>query len=243
MDSLRISLIIIGIIILLALYFGSQFLSKKRQLKQQARQAPMFDMAAVGDQQVTPESTPDDISNAPIIAEREVASEPKEAVAEGVQPEVTTPDDDTVSPVQAAAKPALPAVIALHIVAKQGDFAGADLVKAANLAAMRYGEMEIFHFLGATQGALTFSMANMLEPGTFDLENLNGFTTPGVLLFMESELQDDLSTSLNSMAKVARNICERLDAQLCDEHRRPFDIEQLDAWKSDLLHRAPQNNS
>ncbi|MCF6218620.1 MAG: hypothetical protein L3J62_08640 [Gammaproteobacteria bacterium] len=233
MDSLRISLIIIGIIILLALYFGSQLLSKKRQLKQQPRQTPRFDKAATGDQQTIPESTPVETSEAPIVAEREAVSEPKKAVVEVAQPEITTPDDIAAAPT--AAKPSLPAVIALHIVAKQGDFAGADLVKAANLAAMRYGEMEIFHFLGATQGAITFSMANMLEPGTFDLDNLNGFTTPGVLLFMESDLQDDLATSLNSMAKVARNICERLDAQLCDDHRRPFDLQQLDAWRADLI--------
>ncbi len=234
MDSLRISLIIIGIIILLALYFGSQFLSKKRQLKQQPRQAPLFDETAAGDQKSIPDA---EISDVPILAERETACEPKEAEVEVVQAE-TPPTDDTAAPTPAAAQSTIPAVIALHIVAKQDDFVGADLVKAANLAAMRYGEMEIFHFLGATQGAITFSMANMLEPGTFDLDNLNGFTTPGVLLFMESDLQDDLTASLNSMAKVAKNICERLDAQLCDERRRPFDIQQLDAWKADLLNNS-----
>ncbi len=236
MDSLRISLIIIGIIILLALYFGSHFLSKKRQLKQQPRQAPLFDEATAGDQKAAPKSTPAEISSAPILAEREMASEPKEAVDEVVQAETPqVADTSAPTPTSTAAQSTIPAVIALHIVAKQDDFVGADLVKAANLAAMRYGEMEIFHFLGATQGAITFSMANMLEPGTFDLDNLNGFTTPGVLLFMESDLQDDLATSLNSMAKVAKNICGRLDAQLCDERRRPLDIQQLDAWKADLL--------
>ena len=81
----------------------------------------------------------------------------------------------------------------------------------------------------------TFRMANMLEPGTFDLENLNGFTTPGVLIFMESEQQDDLTSSVNSMLKVARSICERLDGQLCDGRRQPMNSKQLERWKTDLL--------
>ncbi len=261
MDSLRISLIIIGVVILLALFFGSKFISKRRGSQQSNRKAPAFDEQSPQDLpdqsdewEVIPlksseqsPSTPAPakvVDATPTVAdEREAATVPESrvevAAAESAPAdkfdELDKPAEPHASNEQPTAIPAVPAVIALHIVAKEGEFIGAELVKAANLAAMRYGEMDIFHFLGATSGAVTFRMANMLEPGTFDLENLNGFTTPGVLLFMESGQQDELATSLESMIKVARSICDQLDGQLCDEQRRPMEIKQLTTWKADLL--------
>ncbi|VAW89308.1 Cell division protein ZipA [hydrothermal vent metagenome] len=252
MDSLRISLIVIGIIILLALFFGSKLIPKKRDSQQPGRKIPSLDEQTPPDQsdqsdewEVIPLKSSDQSSSTPAPAEVADATPvvtddlKAESVLEN-SVEVTTAESAPASePSESNEKPAttpvMPTVIALHIVAKEGEFVGAELVKAANLAAMRYGEMGIFHFLGATSGAVTFSMANMLEPGTFDLENLNGFTTPGVLLFMESEQQDELATSLGSMVKVAQSICEQLDGQLCDDHRRPMDIKHLTTWKADHL--------
>ena len=263
MDSLRISLIIIGVVILLALFFGSKFISKRRGSQQSSRKIPAFNEQSPQDQpdqsdewEVIPLKSSDQSPSTPAPApakvvdatpavanEREAEtvteSRVEVAAAESAPADKFDEFDKSAEPhasnEQPTATPAVPAVVALHIVAKEGEFVGAELVKAANLAAMRYGEMDIFHFLGATSGAVTFRMANMLEPGTFDLENLNGFTTPGVLLFMESEQQDELATSLESMVKVARSICDQLDGQLCDDHRRPMEIKQLTTWKAELL--------
>ncbi len=241
MDSLRISLIIIGVVILLALFFGSKFLSKRRGSQQSSRKTPSFDEHTQADQSdewdVIPVKSSDQSPPTPAAVEVADATPvtAEKVVVENRADEVKVETPPAIEPTEPTDKPTVPAVVALHIVAKKGEFVGAELVKSANLAAMRYGEMGIFHFLGATSGAITFRMANMLEPGTFDLENLNGFTTPGVLLFMESEQQNELATSLDSMIKVAQSICEQLNGQLCDDHRRPMEIKHLKRWKADLL--------
>ena len=220
MDSLRISLIVIGIIILLALFYGNKFIAKWRALQQPTRKIPPFDQSTPQDQaddwEVIPVKSSDKPPSTPAATEVADAAPPvtddreAEAVIENstevTMAEKVLADESSEKP---AATPAIPAVIALHIVAKEGEFIGAELVKSANLTAMRYGEMGIFHFLGVTSGAVTFRMANMLEPGTFDLENLNGFTTPGVLIFMESEQQDDLTSSEIGRASCRERVEDR----------------------------------
>ena len=257
MDSLRISLIVIGVVILLALYLWSragQHRSKKSVL---TREEPQFDAVQNSEKNddwevipIKPKEplkpkepqidNPDPIQNTGTVSavkqQQAHVAEPQSKPSDEVPVALSTPQADSESSDQVD----VPAVIALHIVANDGEFVGSDLVKAANLAGMRYGEMGIFHFQGVSKGDVTFSMANMLEPGTFDMENLDGFSSPGVLLFMESEFQKELEKSLDSMARVAQRICEVLNGQLCDERRRPFKVEQLDAWKEHLLGTQPQ---
>lgn len=247
MDSLRISLIIIGVVILLVLYLWSRAGQKRSSNRPATREAPQFDV-----QQNTAQR--DGVDDLPVESS-DVLTASLESTPEIVDPGLQSTKGDAESPdkpsdivaestpqsgTKVSDKEAIPAVIALHIVAKDGEFHGSDLVKAANLAGMRYGEMGIFHFQGVTKGNVTFSMANMLEPGTFDMDNLDGFSSPGVLLFMESEFQKELEKSLGNMARVAERLCNVLDGQLCDEKRRPFEVAQLDAWKEHLLGTQPQ---
>ncbi len=266
MDSLRVSLIVIGVVILLLLYLGSRFMQgRKGKQRQIEREEPHFQVPqqAADDWEVVPvernQSQQVPVIDAPLVKEVEaeassqsqpIPSEPKMVEPSPVVIEVPPAESSHVEPALAdqvapqIEEPAiaheeksseLPAVIALHVIAKEGVFKGTDLVKAANLAGMRYGEMQIFHFQGQTKGNVTFSMANMLEPGTFDMDNLEGFSTPGVLLFMESEFQADMEKSLDSIARVAQRLTELLGGQLSDERRRPFEPAQLDAWKQHLM--------
>ncbi len=259
MDSLRISLIVIGAVIILGLYLWSRIVQKKRHAAQQpVRETPHFESNDVDDWDVIPLNN--DKSKEPTVTDDTVVETKVniEPVALPVTSATTAAVDspailDEVTPQKSpimASEPIIinsnkpenmldhsdvPAVIALHIISKNEGFLGSDLVKAANLAMMRFGEMGIFHFQGSTKGDITFSMANMLEPGTFDMDNLGAFTTQGVLLFMESEFQKDLSHSLDSMARVVKSICEQIDGQVCDDQRKPFEVIQLDAWKEHIL--------
>lgn len=256
MDSLRVSLIIIGAIILLLLYLGSRFIQgRKNKAEPTSRSEPSFD-----EQQQTIENPPyqeppelkDSVANEvhqPAVKSPDAPVLDPSGLKAEIEPELANPspaepqDVKTTQPEEQESASEVPAttypeVIALHVVSGDELFLGTDLVKAANLAAMRFGEMEIFHFQGVTKGDITFSMANMLEPGTFDMDQLESFSTPGVLLFMESRYQADLATSLESMERVARRLCEVLNGQLLDEHRQPMSIHKLEQWKSQLLGNA-----
>ncbi|WP_331352433.1 cell division protein ZipA [Cellvibrio sp. UBA7671] len=113
-------------------------------------------------------------------------------------------------------------VLIINVMAHKGEmFNGADLLDIVLQCGMRYGSMDIFHRHSDTkgEGALLFSMANMVKPGTFDLDAMDEFETPGVSLFMTLPINADSMQSFDLMADTARAIAETLDGELKDEQR------------------------
>ena len=51
---------------------------------------------------------------------------------------------------------------------REEGFAGAELVAALRDQGLRFGEMNIFHYLDEDSGSALYSVANAIEPGTFD---------------------------------------------------------------------------
>lgn len=113
-------------------------------------------------------------------------------------------------------------VLIINVMAHKGEmFNGADLLDIILKCGMRYGSMDIFHRHSDTkgEGALLFSMANMVKPGTFDLDAMDEFETPGVSLFMTLPINADSMQSFDLMADTARAISETLGGELKDEQR------------------------
>lgn len=113
-------------------------------------------------------------------------------------------------------------VLIINVMAHKGEmFNGADLLDIILQCGMRYGSMDIFHRHSDTkgEGALLFSMANMVKPGTFDLDAMDEFETPGVSLFMTLPINADSMQSFDLMADTARAIAETLGGELKDEQR------------------------
>ncbi len=68
-------------------------------------------------------------------------------------------------------------------------FNGLSISKAADEVGMIYGHMNIFHHFGPGKlhsGQPLFSMANMFEPGSFDLGRMSDLKTKGIAIFMYS---------------------------------------------------------
>lgn len=113
-------------------------------------------------------------------------------------------------------------VLIINVMAFKGEtFNGAHLLDILLKCGMRYGDMNIFHRYSDAkgEGALLFSMANMVKPGTFDLDAMDQFETPGISLFMTLPLDADSMQSFDLMVDTARSISEALDGELKDEQR------------------------
>lgn len=124
---------------------------------------------------------------------------------------------------QAAAPQSEPEeVLIINIMAHKGEvFKGDDLLDIVLKCGLRYGSMDIFHRYSDNkgEGALLFSMANMVKPGTFDLDAMDEFTTPGVTLFMTLPINADSMQSFDLMADTAQAISQTLSGELKDEQR------------------------
>ncbi|HFC53548.1 MAG TPA: cell division protein ZipA [Gammaproteobacteria bacterium] len=160
---------------------------------------------------------------APAPAEKE----PEEADS-GEQPE----------PTPAAAPPEL--VLALHVTAPDGgEFEGAALFSALEENGLRFGEGGIFHYRQPdgeqAQNGVLFSVANMLEPGTFEAEGAERtFTTPGVALFMRAPGVAPAREMLEKMLLTAQQVAERVGGEIRDGRRQPL----REATIQEMLDRA-----
>ena len=113
-------------------------------------------------------------------------------------------------------------VLVINVMAPQGHrFAGQALLDIILHCGMRYGAMDIFHHhQGADgDGPVLFSMANMVKPGTFDLNVMDSFETPGVRLFMTLPLASDSLKAFDIMVATAETLCQELGGELKDENR------------------------
>ncbi|MBK1673435.1 cell division protein ZipA [Ectothiorhodospira shaposhnikovii] len=148
-----------------------------------------------------------------------VSVEPAESIEAMEPPAPASPE-----PVERPGTPDVPQekLVVLHVVAGEDDrFLGVDLATALTAEGMEFGDMNIYHYL-VTAGRRqlpVFSLANMLNPGTFDPQFMDEFTTPGVTLFLQLPGPCDGVESFDAMYHCAEGLAERLKGQVLDASR------------------------
>ena len=124
---------------------------------------------------------------------------------------------------RAPRKPAsVVSVVVMHLMAGEGKvFAGQSLLDALLAEGLRYGSMKIFHRHVSDDGSgpVLYSVANSVNPGTFDLNDMEQFTTPGVSFFFAMEDVDDPAAAFELLLGAARQIATDLGGTLKDESR------------------------
>ncbi|WP_115718142.1 cell division protein ZipA [Gallaecimonas mangrovi] len=160
-----------------------------------------------------------EVSEAPAADEFEAPEAP-----EARQPEPAMPSIKAVEE-EAAAEPVAPEnqeVLVLHVVAKDEDpIEGAELLPLLLSLGMRFGEMDIFHRHkeSSGRGPVLFSMANMVNPGTFDVDNMEQFNTRGLALFMTLPNAGDAMKAFAMMLNAAQKMAEEFGCQVLDGDR------------------------
>ena len=116
-------------------------------------------------------------------------------------------------------------VIVINIFAPEGAaFSGMELLQLVLNCGMRYGDMDIFHRHedGFDRGRVQFSMANAIEPGTFDLDTMGEKDCPGVSFFMGLPGPKNSMKAFDFMLETAQTIVRNLGGELRDERRSPM---------------------
>jgi cell division protein ZipA len=128
-----------------------------------------------------------------------------------------------------APRPFTTKIIALRLVASTPRFSGAHLRSALEGESLGFGKYQIFHRTTPAGGPL-FSVASMLEPGTFDLEQMFHEQYPGIVLFAQLPAALDGMSVLGELIACARKLQQSLGGVLQDEQGTPLlalRIEQL----------------
>jgi len=158
--------------------------------------------------------------------EEEIVDELDQKRAESSQPQAADP--------AAADEFEQSEVLVLNVTAKNGRvFAGDDLLHVLITSGLKFGEMNIFHkrLSKEHQGTVIFSVANMLNPGTFDLNNMDEFTTLGISFFLALPTAINNLDAFEQMLGVAQDIRDTLDGDLKDDHRNGMTAQTIEHYR------------
>ncbi|WP_337840601.1 cell division protein ZipA [Rheinheimera sp.] len=121
-------------------------------------------------------------------------------------------------------------VLILYVLLPEGEEINGSLLLPSLLTlGFKYGEMNIFHRFqdNAGSGEVLFSLANMFNPGTFDLEDIDKMNTRGLSLFMTLPGPGEALQNFNLMHSAAKKLADEFGGQVLDGQRSVLTVQTV----------------
>ena len=116
-------------------------------------------------------------------------------------------------------------IITIRFIPKEGELSCEQAVLALRKAGLQHGRYGVFHRFDEREESL-FYVANLTEPGSFDLTNLADKTIPGMSFFMVLPGAGDPVSQFDLMVQTARSLAHDLNAELHDEKGSSWSIQR-----------------
>lgn len=221
MDSLRLTLVIAGLLIVGGIYF--KFRSSdddliywlKKLFSPLSNKIDTTEHAVANDDELIPVLTPidDEPDSSDFDALSEVISGRDRFEEYSRQQEIrfsAVEDANETGPATL--------LIVLNIMSPKGHvFAGEGIHAVMTSAGLTHGDHQIYHYM--EDGLAMFSIANAIEPGFFDLSELKNISTPGLAVFMQLPGPVECRQALESLLEISKRLADALSGELCDENR------------------------
>jgi len=131
-----------------------------------------------------------------------------------------------------------PEVFMLNVVARSPDgFNGGDILHILLACDLRYGDMSFFHRYERESGlgSIQFSVANMMQPGVFDIDKMADINTPGLVFFLTLPGPEDMMQAFNYMYETAQAVARNLEGDVLDENRSVITNQVLEHSRQKIL--------
>ncbi|MEM9404297.1 MAG: cell division protein ZipA C-terminal FtsZ-binding domain-containing protein [Pseudomonadota bacterium] len=224
MDDLRWVLLISGVLVVLGVVlFGRRKPDKSKTDPIQSVDA----VSASGGDRVEPSITADEPS-APDVAGNSDGIAAADDSGAG--------DDDAIRSVEQK-------IVTVRIIANdKAPFAGDELVLSLRGIGMRHGRFGIFHrYDGNDENQVVFSAASLVEPGSFELENIKEQKIPGISLFMVLPGPIDGAEAFDQMMAASRTLTQSLGAELLDESGSSLSIQRERYLREEIIQYQLEN--
>jgi cell division protein ZipA len=127
----------------------------------------------------------------------------------------------------AGAAPETERVVTVRLVTKGEPWRSETVVLALRAAGLQHGRYGIFHRMpDSGEREPLFSVANLTEPGSFDLTNLAETTLPGMSFFIVLPGVGDPVARFDGMVATARELALELDGELHDDRGSTWSIQR-----------------
>ncbi|MEM1262683.1 MAG: cell division protein ZipA [Pseudomonadota bacterium] len=159
--------------------------------------------------------------------ERNEVDVPAELDGRDEKPEEPTP----AAPVAEAQK-----IVAIRVVAREENpFGGERLVLALRGLGLRHGQFGIFHHQDGDSENPVFSVANLVEPGSFELANIREQTFTGISLFMVLPGEVAGAEAFDMMINAARTLAKEFDGDLLDATGSTLSIQRERFMREEVI--------
>jgi cell division protein ZipA len=150
------------------------------------------------------------------------------------------PQDDSVKEINREPAASAPAdtVFSLFVIAPASvPFRGPVLLGALAEAQLEFGDMQIFHRVevAGNRERVLFSVANIREPGIFDLSAMESFTSEGLALFMQVPGDVDAGKAFDAMVESANILAESLGGNVCDAARNALTQQSISHMREEVI--------
>lgn len=129
-------------------------------------------------------------------------------------------------------------IFAIFVVSKdEAGFKGPALLQSILESGLRYGDMDIFHRYESVtgKGETLFSMANALRPGTFDIDDIDNFSTKSVCFFFGLPGPKDPKAAFDLMAQAAAKVAQELNGELKDDQRSVLTAQTIEHYRQRIV--------
>lgn len=120
--------------------------------------------------------------------------------------------------------------IILHVHMPEGlKMAGSRLLPTVLSLGFKYSDEGFFnrHLEPSGNGPVLFRLVNMYNPGTFDIDNMEQFSTAGISLFMTLPCEGDNLAAFNMLHSASKKLAEEFGATVLDKDREPLTVEAV----------------
>lgn len=204
MWELRWVLLALGVLLIVIVYLLGRGIFKWQRRPAATRSAARVEPSTAGLRDSEDESWSDD---EPIADLDPVPAPPPK------RPEPATP-------------PQTDRIITIRFVPKYGEMGAEEVVVALRKAGLTHGRYGIFHRHDNGSDESSFCVANLTEPGSFELSNLAERSIPGMSFFMVLPGGGDPVDRFDLMVQTARSLAHDLDAELYDEKGSSWSIQR-----------------
>jgi cell division protein ZipA len=130
-----------------------------------------------------------------------------------------------------------PFLIQISVIAGPGKFFNGTALREALLDAdLLHGDMGIFHRYDRDLKQTLFSIASLVEPGTFPMDDMADFECPGIVLFFQTARVSDPLSIYDDLVSTSRDLASRLHGIQWDERRQPLSASKIAHMRHLLKH-------
>jgi cell division protein ZipA len=124
-------------------------------------------------------------------------------------------------------------ILSLRLAASPHRIEGGRLLEVMLAEELQHGKYGIFHRMHQ-DGTTIFSVASMVEPGSFDPDAMQSVQYPGVTLFAQLPASVPGMHALNELIACARRLQQSLGGTLQDDRGIPLTVHRIEKLRQDV---------